>query len=62
MIASLHDPLDPAHLERNLFRQPTDPAARGVTTTGQSGGVNIAGNVSGARIAGRDFIKDGDKA
>lgn len=46
MVASLNDPLDPAHLERNLFRQAMEPAAAGV-------------NVSGShnRVAGRDYVR-----
>lgn len=59
MIASLNDPLDPSHLERNLFRQQVEAPPGSVSTTGQSGGVAIAGNVSGSRIAGRNFIKVG---
>ncbi|MCH2092707.1 MAG: helix-turn-helix transcriptional regulator [Pseudoxanthomonas sp.] len=48
MIASLNDPLDPAHLERNLFRQPVDP---------QASGVNVSGNHN--RVAGRDYVRIG---
>lgn len=50
MLSSLHDPLDPQHLEWNLFRPSPEPAKAGVTVTGD-----------GNTVSGRDTIKIGSK-